>query len=90
MNNQEQEWLADISVQSLGPLPCPYCGGQGGNHVWAGSGICPGAGGIWHGHQYAVSDTDTEMRILAELAAIREQLRVLGRLMLVLEERSRS
>jgi hypothetical protein len=59
--------------------PCPYCGGQGGNHLWAGGGGlgCPGAAGIQG--QYGVSDT--EMRILAQLAAIRAELEGLKQLM---------
>jgi hypothetical protein len=82
-----------MTNESAESLPCPYCGGTGGNHVWAGAGGCPGlwlplgpvspASGLEQG-QYGVSDTD--MRILAELRAIRDELKSLKQLIL---ERSR-
>lgn len=44
---QAQGGLSQMGTQSMS---CPHCGGHGGQHIWAGSGTCPGASTHWCEH----------------------------------------
>lgn len=39
---QQHGVLSNVPFQQA--MPCPHCGGHGGQHRWAGSRTCPGAG----------------------------------------------
>lgn len=92
----DQQSMAQIQQQHGGfsnvpfqqAMPCPHCGGHGGQHMWAGSGTCPGAaqqnlqapfypyGQEGPGYAQLIPNQETR-EILARLDRLEEENRIL-------------
>lgn len=69
-------------------MPCPYCGGRGGQHIWDGSGTCPGASTHWS-ENATYYPYGPEVPIYASFISNQETRDILVRLDLLEEENRR-